>query len=60
MQLTGVTRYRLLRLLRCPQLKRLHLEAAMAIEDEEGEMREVEAFLEEARETDLLVDLDWE
>jgi uncharacterized protein (TIGR02996 family) len=57
---TRVTRYRLLRLLRCPKLKRLRLEASMAIEDEEGEMREVEAFLAEAEEADLLVDMDWE
>jgi uncharacterized protein (TIGR02996 family) len=57
---TNVTRFRLLRLLRCPNLKRLHLEGAMAIEDEPGEMNEVNAFVEEAEQAGILVDMDWE
>jgi uncharacterized protein (TIGR02996 family) len=57
---TGATRYRLLRVLKCPNLKRLHLEGAMAIERESGEMREVDAFREEAEAAGILVDMDWE
>jgi uncharacterized protein (TIGR02996 family) len=57
---TGATRYWMLRLLKCPSLKRLHLEGAMAIERESGEMREVEAFRADAEAAGILVDMDWE
>jgi uncharacterized protein (TIGR02996 family) len=57
---TGVTRYRLHRLLAFPRLKRVRLRTSLGIVESAVEMREIETFLQDMREGNLLVDIDYE
>jgi uncharacterized protein (TIGR02996 family) len=57
---TGVTRFRLPRLLAATKLKRIRTVASMATSPDSYEGREVQAFLETCAEHDVLVDMDYE
>jgi uncharacterized protein (TIGR02996 family) len=57
---TSVTRYRLRRLLKLPKLKKIRMEASLAISGESVEMREVEAFLQDFQDSNVFIELDME
>jgi hypothetical protein len=56
---TGVTRYRLRRLLQFPRLKSVRVGASVAVYSA-GEGKEVEAFIEDLRAGGVLADVEYE